>query len=93
MLAAALGAVGYRPAIPLLVKALTNSDANWRGSAAWSLGALQAHEAVNALQSVLRFECHPYAMARMREALNTITRGGRRSTDFDSRLRTGSVDM
>lgn len=40
MLAVALGAVHYRPAIPFLIEALRHDDLSIRGSAAWSLGNL-----------------------------------------------------
>ncbi len=40
MLAAGLGAVGFRPAIPLLVQALKAPNVALRGVAAWGLGIL-----------------------------------------------------
>lgn len=72
MLAAALGAVNYRPAIPVLIAALNDSDGSLRGCAAWSLGALKATEAVEPLQKALKHETHSYAKTRMREALGEI---------------------
>lgn len=72
MLAAALGAVSYRPAIPVLIDALTDSDGSLRGSAAWSLGALRATEAVGTLRQALKNETNSYATTRMKEALDLI---------------------
>ncbi|MFP4344973.1 MAG: HEAT repeat domain-containing protein [Anaerolineales bacterium] len=72
MLAAALGAVGYRSAIPQLVEALKSPDASLRGSAAWSLGALEAREAGEALRLALQTEGNSYARARMKEAIDTL---------------------
>lgn len=72
MLATALGAVGYRPAIPQLVNALKSPDASLRGSAAWSLGALQAREAKEPLRLALEAEDNSYARARMKEAVESI---------------------
>ena len=73
MLAVALGAVGYRSAIPQLVEALKSPDASLRGSAAWSLGALEAREAEEVLRLALQIECNSYARARMKEAIGIIT--------------------
>jgi HEAT repeat protein len=73
MLAAALGAVGYLPAIPQLVEALKSPDASLRGSAAWSLGALEAREAEESLRLALGTEENSYARARMKEAIETIS--------------------
>ena len=72
MLAAALGAVSYRPAIPVLIQALNDADGSLRGSAAWSLGALRATEAVGTLRRVLKNETNSYATTRMKEALEAI---------------------
>jgi HEAT repeat protein len=72
MIAVALGAVGYRPAIPLLIKALVRTDPGLRGSAAWSLGVLQASEAVNSLEQALSYEVEIYPRERLKIALDTI---------------------
>lgn len=72
MLATALGAVGYHPAIPQLIKALKSPDASLRGSAAWALGALEAHEAKESLQLALGTEDNGYAQTRIREAIEII---------------------
>jgi HEAT repeat protein len=68
----ALGAVGYRYAIPVLIKALSDIDSSIRGSAAWSLGALRAIEATNELEQALNQEEEPYPKERMKEALGKI---------------------
>lgn len=73
MLAAALGAVGHRPAIPLLTELLTSDDPSLRGSAAWSLGALGARAAAPALRAALELELSPYPAERMRAALLALS--------------------
>jgi HEAT repeat protein len=79
MLLAALGAVGHRPAIPRLIQWLSNPDPDQRGSAAWSLGALLADEALPALEAALAVETEWYPTDRMREAVRAI-RGAARHT-------------
>ena len=71
--AVALGAIGYRPAIPYLIDALTNSS-GWfvRGGAAWSLGELMAKEATKPLEVALAKENNTYALERIREARDRI---------------------
>jgi HEAT repeat protein len=69
LVAIALGAVGYRPAIPLLIDALCDEDGMVRGGAAWSLGHMGAVEARTALEVALRREQHGYARDRMCQAL------------------------
>ena len=69
MLLLALGAVGYHPAIPYFVTALSASDASVRASAAWSLGALQASEAYQALESIQANETDTYARKQIADAL------------------------
>ena len=75
MLAAALGAVGYEPAIPVLIQALKHPNEVLRGCAAWSLGALDAKEALEPLQEALALEMDTdsYAEEQMRDALRKIT--------------------
>jgi HEAT repeat protein len=68
----AFGAVGYRPAIPLLIKALSDSIEATRQCAAWSLGELKASEAKDALQRALEQETDPYAIEVMGKALKAI---------------------
>lgn len=75
MLAAAVGAVGHREAIPLLTSLLTDPDASLRGSAAWSLGALDATGTLADLEGALRAEQTPYAAERMRGAITVLTAG------------------
>lgn len=70
--AIALGAVGYRPAIPHLIDALTSSSGMVRGGAAWSLGEFHAKEALETLKRVLPIETEEYAQARMKEAIDLI---------------------
>lgn len=72
MLLAALGAVRYRPAIPTLITWLGNPDPSQRGSAAWSLGALAAAEALAPLEEALKRERISYPAERMREAIAAI---------------------
>lgn len=72
MLALALGSVGYKPATPLLLQVLDDSNGTLRGCAAWSLGALKAADAKDPLQAALARETDPYATRRMREALASI---------------------
>ncbi len=74
MLAAALGAVGYEPAIPVLIQALKHPNEVLRGCAAWSLGALDAKEALEPLQEALALEMDTdsYARRQMRDALRKI---------------------
>lgn len=69
MLAAALGAVKYREAIPALMLGLQEADASLRGTVAWSLGHLEAIESYSNLQEALQRETLPYAIERMREAI------------------------
>jgi HEAT repeat protein len=74
-LISALGAVGHRPAIPLLIRWLGNPDPSQRGAAAWSLGAMRAQEAMTALEEALRVERIPYPRERIGEALRALRRG------------------
>jgi HEAT repeat protein len=72
MIASALGGVGHAPAVPALIEALTDSSAALRGCAAWSLGALQAREAEDALEAALKGENSQYAKDRITEALSIV---------------------
>jgi HEAT repeat protein len=74
MLLIAVGAVGYRDAIPTLITWLQNPDPDQRGSAAWSLGALVAPEALAPLEAALKAERIRYPRDRMREAISAINR-------------------
>lgn len=67
--AIALGAVGFRLAIPVLIETLKDKDPVVRGCAAWSLGVLKAQEAKEALAEALKSETGTYAKERMEEAL------------------------
>jgi HEAT repeats/PBS lyase HEAT-like repeat len=75
MLAVALGAVRYQPAIPALIKALSSSDLSLRGSAAWSLGELQAEEALFILGEKLKLETAAYPAEQMQKAMHKIQAG------------------
>ena len=72
MLLAALGAVNCHEAIPLLTQFLQNPDPSQRGSAAWSLGAMRAAEALPALEHALHYERSWYPKERMTEAIKAI---------------------
>ncbi len=72
MIVVALGAVGHRESISVLVPMLDSSNPSLRGSAAWSLGALAASEALQALSEALRRETNQYPTARMREAIAAL---------------------
>jgi len=72
MLATAVGACGYRAAIPLLIEALNDPDPVLRGCAAWGLGALGAESAEDALRNALRHEEDGFAKGRMQTALEAI---------------------
>jgi HEAT repeat protein len=69
-LAATLGSVDYRPAIPALIQALDAPEL--RASAAWALGRLKAVEAESALQRALASETDDYTTGRIKEALAKI---------------------
>jgi len=72
MLAVALGALKYQPAIPALIKALSSSDLSLRGSTAWSLGELQAEEALSILGDKLKSETASYPSEQIQEAIHKI---------------------
>jgi HEAT repeat protein len=73
MLAAALGAVEYEPAVPALMEALTyDGPEGLRGTAAWALGKLQAREALSALEEALQREQDAYSHERIFIAIGQI---------------------
>ena len=74
MIIIAVGAVGYKPAIPFLIPLLTANDRSIRGSAAWSLGALGAYEAREPLQVALSKEIESYPKERIQETLDIISK-------------------
>lgn len=74
MLLLAIGAVGYRPAIPRLIDTLSAPEAQVRGSAAWSLGALRAWEACAALENALKYETEVFTRERIEHALAACSR-------------------
>jgi len=73
----ALGAIDYHDAEPLFIPMLADSDPMIRGVAAWSLGALHAEQAKDALQAALTKETDSYPQARIQAALVEIV--GRRA--------------
>jgi HEAT repeat protein len=76
LLPAALGAVGYRPAIPALITALEDSNSNLRSFTAWALSILQANEAVEPLRRALAVESDRHTSRMMQRALEEIARRG-----------------
>jgi HEAT repeats/HEAT repeat len=68
----AFGAVGYRPALPLLLQALRDPVDATRQCAAWSLGELKAHEAQDPLRQALAQETDPYVTRVMKKALKAL---------------------
>ena len=72
MVAIALGACGYRPAIPDLISLLTTDSGMLHGCAAWSLGELVATESETALINALSSETDEYAIQQMDLALERI---------------------
>lgn len=78
MLATDLGAVGYKPAIPALIAALSYDGTEaLRGTAAWALGKLQAQEALSTLTAALQREKDEYCYNRIVTAIDQI-----RNTDL-----------
>jgi len=73
MIIAALGAVQHHPAVPLLIPMLTSPDPSTRGTAAWSLGALRAHDALPALTAALAVEQVWYPRERLTAAIAELT--------------------
>jgi HEAT repeat protein len=71
-LAVALGAVGCKLAVPLLINCLTEDDLSLRGCAAWSLGMLRAIEALPLLHTVLQHETEAYPKTRIQVAIQQI---------------------
>jgi HEAT repeat protein len=69
MLAIALGAVGYEPAIPDLVRALDDPYRTLQMEAAWSLGELGASEARQDLTRVLARMTTDHARGVVRQAI------------------------
>jgi HEAT repeat protein len=72
MAGGALGAVGYRPALNVLVAALSDPDAGVRAGAALALGLLKMPEAIAALKVALENETEWYPQRRMVDALVSI---------------------
>ena len=72
MLASALGGVGHRPAIPLLIKALKDPYPSVRHCAAWSLGAMKATEALEFLERAHSHEKDLWPKKTMHESIQLI---------------------
>jgi HEAT repeat protein len=72
LIAIALGAVKYQPAIPTLVQALSSSIAMMRKCAAWALKDLKAREAKQALEDALSRETDASAARAMQCVLDVI---------------------
>lgn len=71
-----LGSTGYRPAVPLLIDALTSED-HWllRAHAAMALADLGATEALPALRQALAQEADDWVKGWMRDAIEELERG------------------
>src|SRR6266699_3038998 len=72
MLASALGASQYTPAIPTLIQALSSSDATLRRAATWGLRSLQAQEAKESLQKARTSETDPSTIQVIEETLQEL---------------------
>lgn len=71
-LIAGLGAVNYRPAIPLLIELLEDPNGILRGIAAWALGVMAAEAALDPLRYALVRESDLWARDRMEEAIAAL---------------------
>lgn len=69
VLAVALGAVGYRPAIPELILALNDPHRALQIEAAWSLGELRATEAREQIARALSRQTTDWSRRLMEDAL------------------------
>jgi HEAT repeat protein len=74
-LAGAMGELSHAPATAALIALLTDDNFLVRREAAWSLGALRAHDAATPLRQALQHESDPATADRMRTALAAITDG------------------
>jgi HEAT repeat protein len=72
LLAYALGACHYEPAIPTLIEALSAPDRDLRRSAARGLRSLQAQEAKESLQKALTSETDPSTIQVIEETLQEL---------------------
>ena len=73
LIAIALGAVNYQPAIPYLIQALSSSSEMLRLCAAWALKDLRAQEAKQPLERALEHETDSYTVDEMKKALTIIS--------------------
>lgn len=67
-----LGEIGYRAAIPALIKALRDDSHTVRAGAANSLGVMRASEAKDALLELLKNEKDELVIKHIRKAINNI---------------------
>jgi HEAT repeat protein len=72
MLASALGAPQYTPAIPTLIQALSSSDDMLRRAATWGLSQFKTQEAKKALQQALATAIDPSTIEIMKETLQKL---------------------
>ncbi len=73
LIAIALGAVNYQPAVPYLIQALSSSSEILRLCAAWALKDLRAQEAKQPLEQALEHETDSYTVDEMKKALMVIS--------------------
>ena len=74
MLAVALGAVHYRPAIPDLIQALDDPYDTLQMEAAWSLGELKVTEAREGMQRVLARQADDYSKKLVQDAIEKLNK-------------------
>jgi HEAT repeat protein len=74
MLLLGLGAIGYRAAIPVLVRSLQHPDRGQRSAAAWSLAKLGATEALDAVGDAYATERDRGVYGQLKQTLNTLAR-------------------
>ncbi len=72
MLAVALGAVHYAPAIPNLIQALDDPYDTLQLEATWSLGELKAKSAKEGMQRVLSRQTSDYSKRLVQDAINKL---------------------
>lgn len=72
MLAVALGAVHYAPAIPDLTQALDDPYDTLQVEAAWSLGELRAKSGKEGMQRVLLRQTSDYSKKLVQDAINKL---------------------
>jgi HEAT repeat protein len=68
----ALGSVGYKPAIPIIIQTLSNPSDMIRYCSTRALEDLHAEQAKDALEQAIANETDSYTAQRMRKALQTL---------------------